>query len=107
MAWWWRPEARGSSPANIVQHIKAIAPPRIIQNPNQPPLATTQMLSAIDKLMCPICLDVLGQPIQLPCDRLVCATLGRVTFFINQNRFFSTMKKVQSIFQVNSNLQIG
>ena len=74
MARWWRPEARGSSPANIVQHIKAIAPPKIIQNPNQPPLATTQVLSAIDELMCPICLDVLGQPIQLPCDRLVCAT---------------------------------
>ena len=74
MAGWWKPEARGSTTADTVQHIKIVAPQKFLQNPNQPPLATTQMLSAVDELMCPICLDVLGQPIQLPCDRLVCAT---------------------------------
>ena len=35
-------------------------------------LSNTQLLSAIDELYCPICLSVLRQPIQLPCDRLVC-----------------------------------
>lgn len=38
-----------------------------------PSLANTQLLSAISELNCPICLSVLRQPIQLPCDRLVCA----------------------------------
>lgn len=36
MAWWWKPEARVRTPADIVQYIKAIAPQIIIQNPNQP-----------------------------------------------------------------------
>ena len=71
---WWKPEACGSTPADTVQHIKAIAPQKVIKNPNQPLLATTQVLSAMDELICPICLDVLRQPIQLPCDRLVFAT---------------------------------
>ena len=49
-------------------------PHRIIQSPTHPSLAPIQLLSAIEELQCPICFDVLQQPIQLLCDRFVCAT---------------------------------
>ena len=61
------------TPAQVVQHIIAIAPSETIQNSIVPPLANTQLLSAISELNCPICLSVLRRPIQLPCERLVCA----------------------------------
>ena len=57
-----------------MEHIKAVMPGRIIHSPTKPALATTQLLSAIEELQCPICLDVLQQAMQLPCDRFVCAT---------------------------------
>ena len=57
------------------ESLMAIAPPNIIQNVIQPTLANihVQLVSAIDELYCPIWLSVLIQPIQFPCDRLVCA----------------------------------
>ena len=63
----------GNTPAQVVQHIMAIAPSETIQNSIVPSLANTQLLSAISELNCPICLSVLRWPIQLPCERLVCA----------------------------------
>ena len=57
-----------------MEHIKAVMPGRIIHSATQPALATTQLLSAIEELQCPICFGVLQQPMQLPCDRFVCAT---------------------------------
>ena len=66
-------EISGNTPAQVVQHIMAIAPSETIQNSIVPPLANTQLLSAISELNCPICLSVLRWPIQLPCERLVCA----------------------------------
>jgi hypothetical protein len=44
--------------AEIVEHIKAVMPGRIIHNPTQPALATTQLLSAIEELQCPICFGI-------------------------------------------------
>ena len=70
------PKARwplADTPAQVVQHIMAIAPSETIQNSIVPPLANTQLLSAISEPNCPICLSVLRRPIQLPCERLVCA----------------------------------
>ena len=40
---------------------------------NQHCVQYATILSAIDELYCPICLSILRQPIQLPCERLVCA----------------------------------
>ena len=54
--------------------IKAVSPPPTIKHPIQPRLAATQILSVVSELECSICLGVLTQPMQLPCDRLVCAT---------------------------------
>ena len=31
-------------------------------------------MSAIDHLTCPVCLEILSQPVQLPCQSLVCAS---------------------------------
>ena len=64
----------GNTPAEIVEHIKAVSPPPTIKHPIQPPLSSTQILSVMSELECSICLGVLSQPMQLPCDRLVCAT---------------------------------
>ena len=61
----------GNTPAEIVDHIKAVSPPPTIKYPIQPPLSATQILSVVE---CSICHGVLTQPMQLPCDRLVCAT---------------------------------
>ena len=72
-AQWPLAEISGNTPAQVVQHIMAIAPSEAIQNSIVPPLANTQLLSAISELNCPICLSVLRRPIQLPCERLVCA----------------------------------
>eukprot|EP00731_Ephydatia_muelleri_P002438 Em0001g2438a len=67
---WPLAEISGNTPAQVVQHIMAIAPSEAIQNSIVPPLANTQLLSAISELNCP---SVLRRPIQLPCERLVCA----------------------------------
>ena len=57
-----------------MEHIKAVSPPPTIKHPIQPRLSATQILSVVSELECSICLGVLTQPMQLPCDRLVCAT---------------------------------
>ena len=72
-AQWPLAQISTNTPAEVVNHIMVIAPPKIIENVIQPTLASTQLFSAIDELYCPICLSVLRQPIQLPCNRLVCA----------------------------------
>ena len=60
--------------AEIVEHIRAVMPHRIVQSPTHLSLAPILLLSAIEELQCPICFGVLQQPIQLLCDRFVCAT---------------------------------
>ncbi|KAL5482018.1 hypothetical protein EMCRGX_G022297 [Ephydatia muelleri] len=68
---WQKTGKLGSTPAEIVEHIRAVMPHRIIQSPTHPSLAPIQLLSAIEELQCPICFDVLQQPIQLLCDSQV------------------------------------
>ena len=57
-----------------MEHIRAVMPHRIIQNPTHTSLAPIKLLSAIKELQCPICFGVLQQPIQLLCDWFVFAT---------------------------------
>ena len=64
----------GNTPAEIVDHIKVESPPSTIKHPIQSPLSATQIQSVVSELECSICHGVLTQPMQLPCDRLVCAT---------------------------------
>ena len=63
-----------SAPADIVKHLKAIASSSTIRGSTHPPLATRLILSAIEELVCPLCLSVLQERMHLPCDRLVCAS---------------------------------
>eukprot|EP00731_Ephydatia_muelleri_P033241 Em0026g61a len=58
---WQKTGKLGSTPAEIVEHIRAVMPHRIIQSPTHPSLAPIQLLSAIEELQCPICFDVLQQ----------------------------------------------
>ena len=54
--------------SEIVEHIKSVLLQRIILA-----IPHAQLLCAIKELQCPICFGVLWQPIQLPCNRFVCA----------------------------------
>ena len=59
----------GEYSSGIVEHIKSVMLQRIILA-----IPHAQLLCAIEELQCPICFGVLRQPIQLPCNRFVCAT---------------------------------
>ena len=61
---------RGAGPSVLIDHIKSIAP----RTSPLPQPSETQTLSAIDHLKCPVCLEILSQPVQLPCQSLVCAS---------------------------------
>ena len=52
--------------------IDALVPPAMITKVPMPSVSTKQMLSVVDAVMCPICLDMLQQPIELPCHAYVC-----------------------------------
>ena len=51
--------------------IDALAPPAIITKVPMPSVSTKQILSIVDSLS-PICLDMLHQPIELPCHAYFC-----------------------------------
>ena len=52
-----------SKASSIIGYIKGIAPPNCLPDA---PLAS-QMNTVIEELLCPVCLDVLCQPLELPC----------------------------------------
>ena len=57
----------------IVRHIRSITPPSYW--PNQVRWSPVESAASISNITCPICLDVLDQPMELiPCNRHICST---------------------------------
>ncbi|KAL5479256.1 hypothetical protein EMCRGX_G022753 [Ephydatia muelleri] len=63
----------GVWPNAIIKYIQGVAP-ATVTDPGcpKPPLATDN-LSCLSKLECPLCCEILSQPIELPCSVLACA----------------------------------
>ena len=60
----------GETHRMVTEHITAIAPP---PPPTEDPHPQFIPTSLINKLTCPICLDVVRSPVHLSCDHTVCA----------------------------------
>ena len=67
------PHKRGcpSTIDTITAIIKAIAPPHY---PPDVPVSCSNNPAILKQLQCPICLEILCQPLELPCRALVCTT---------------------------------
>lgn len=65
---------KGYTPKALITLIEALAPPPVVASHPYPALAHVQVISTsvMNMLMCPICIAVLQQPIQLPCHMCVC-----------------------------------
>ena len=73
---------KGAGPTVLIEHIRTIAGEMTVTAP-QPQVLATQALSAIQHLKCPLCLEILSQPIELPCRSLVCASCATSWFTIS------------------------
>ena len=65
----------GITPNMIIESVNKSAPPPVISSEHsypRPPLAKDN-LSVLDQLECPVCLDILTQPMELPCKAMACA----------------------------------
>ena len=65
----------GITPNMIIGSVNKSAPPPVISSEHsypRPPLAKDN-LSVLDQLECPVCLDILTQPMELPCKAMACA----------------------------------
>ena len=63
------------TPNMIIGCVNKSAPPPVISPEHpypRPPLAKHN-LSVLDQLECPVCLDILTQPMELPCKAMACA----------------------------------
>ena len=63
-----------SSVTVIYQHIRSIAPPKLIHTPSTSYYYTGEQLT---HLTCSICYSILSQPVELGCDSLVCAACSQ------------------------------
>ena len=67
----------GATPNMIIARINSIAPPPINLPEHafpRPPLSKDNLsVSVLNQLECPLCVDILAQPSQLPCSTLACA----------------------------------
>lgn len=71
------PHKRGcpSAKDTITAIIKAIAPPHYPPLlPPDVPVRCSNNPAILEQLQCPICLEILYQPLELPCRALVCTT---------------------------------
>ena len=67
------PRGRPTRISSITISIKGIVPPH--HSPNRDiPLASTNNSAILEHLQCPICMDILLQPVEFPCRTLVCTT---------------------------------
>ena len=65
----------GITPNMIIGSVNKSAPPPVTSSEHsypRPPLAKDN-LSVLDQLECPVCLDILTQPMELPCKAMACA----------------------------------
>ena len=62
----------GITPSALLRHIKTIAPRKIMCGKKDPALASTQVISVIDLLTCPMFKGMLSQPLKLQCNVVVC-----------------------------------
>ena len=67
-----------SKASSVIGYIKVIAPSNC---KSDGPLASTTNTVVLEQLWCPVCLDVLCQPVKLPCIALVC-TMCTMQLFI-------------------------
>ena len=65
-----RPSSK-NSPHKIISEIRKIAPPRLYSLYHQT-LSNMHNPAIIEQLQCPICLNILCQPLELSCRALVC-----------------------------------
>ncbi|KAL5496438.1 hypothetical protein EMCRGX_G012721 [Ephydatia muelleri] len=63
----------GITPNALLHHVNTIAPPKVVCHRKEPQLASTQVLSVMDLLTCPICKGMLSQPLKLHCNAVLCA----------------------------------
>ena len=59
---------------HLIRHIEGISPLSLNAPGMQPPpVSNTNNLSVLDHLRCPLCFEILDQPLELICNSIVCA----------------------------------
>jgi len=63
-----------TTPKAIICRIQEIAPSQLFAKKPVPALSATQVISVASMLTCPICMDLVQRPIELPCKMYVCSS---------------------------------